>query len=126
MIYWEHLGMLQRPSLPSQVGDEARPVPSERRATAFGGWPSHGRFITTEDRADGSISSADVEALVDATSVSAKRQRARRGANAVLQRGPQVQVLRVDLRVRLEASEHEAFDRRQPELQVYVARPNGS
>jgi len=65
IFYWEHLGMLQRPSYLRKW---------EQKLTWYrehgvlphreGGGPA-GTLIVTEDRDDGSISSADIEALVD-------------------------------------------------------------
>ena len=65
-IYWEHLGMLQRPSYRRKWAAKLAwyknhgILPDE-----LGGGPN-GTLVTTEDGEDGSISSADIEALVDA------------------------------------------------------------
>jgi hypothetical protein len=64
-IYWEHLGMLQRPSYRRKW--EAKLVWYRNNGITpetEGGGPS-GTLVITEDGADGSISSADIEALVD-------------------------------------------------------------
>jgi hypothetical protein len=64
-IYWEHLGMLQRPSYRRKWATKLAwyrnhgVLPHEE-----GGGPN-GTLVTTEDGEDGSISSADIEALVD-------------------------------------------------------------
>lgn len=64
-IYWEHLGMLQRPSYWRKW--EQKLAWYKRNGIlpyADGGGPN-GTLVTTEDGEDGSISSADIEALVD-------------------------------------------------------------
>lgn len=64
-IYWEHLGMLQRPSYRRKW--EQKLAWYKRNGIlpqAEGGGPN-GTLVTTEDGDDGSISSADIEALVD-------------------------------------------------------------
>lgn len=64
-IYWEHLGMLQRPSYRRKW--EQKLAWYQRNGVlpyADGGGPK-GTLVTTEDGDDGSISSADIEALVD-------------------------------------------------------------
>lgn len=64
-FYWEHLGMLQRPSYLRKWGQklawyrEHGVLPHEE-----GGGPT-GTLVVTKDGDDGSISSADIEALVD-------------------------------------------------------------
>ena len=64
-IYWEHLGMLQRPSYRRQWEQKKSwyknhgILPREE-----GGGPS-GMLVTTRDGDDGSISSAEIEALVN-------------------------------------------------------------
>jgi hypothetical protein len=65
VVYWEHLGMLQRPSYRRKWEQKL----AWYRANGVlphheGGGPA-GVLVTTEDGADGSISSADIEALVD-------------------------------------------------------------
>ena len=64
-IYWEHLGMLQRPSYRRKWAAKLAWYKSHGILPhEIGGGPN-GTLVTTEDGADGSISSADIEALVD-------------------------------------------------------------
>ena len=64
-FYWEHLGMLQRPSYRQKWEKKLAwyrdhgILPFSERAGP------NGTLVTTEDGPDGSISSADIEALVD-------------------------------------------------------------
>jgi ATP-dependent exoDNAse (exonuclease V) alpha subunit len=64
-IYWEHLGMLQRPSYRRKWEQKLAWYRANKIVPhAEGGGPA-GTLVTTEDGDDGSISSADIEALVD-------------------------------------------------------------
>jgi AAA domain/UvrD-like helicase C-terminal domain len=64
-IYWEHLGMLQRPSYRRKWESKLEWYRSNGiRLLSEGGGPN-GVLVTTKDGADGSISSAAIETLVD-------------------------------------------------------------
>jgi hypothetical protein len=63
--YWEHLGMLQRPSYRRQWQAKLAWYKSHGVLPHDGGGGPNGVLITTQDGDDGSISSAQIEALVD-------------------------------------------------------------
>jgi len=63
--YWEHLGMLQRPSYRRQWQAKLAWYKSHGILPHDGGGGPNGVLITTQDGDDGSISSAQIEALVD-------------------------------------------------------------
>lgn len=65
MIYWEHLGMLQRPSYKKKWEAKLEWYRSNGVLPHTEGGGPKGVLVTTEDGADGSISSSDIEALVD-------------------------------------------------------------
>jgi hypothetical protein len=64
-IYWEHLGMLQRPSYQRKWAEKQAWYRRNRILPYEEGGGENGMLVTTEDGADGSISSADIEVLVD-------------------------------------------------------------
>lgn len=64
-IYWEHLGMLQRPSYQRKWETKLAWYRTNGVMPHADGGGPNGVLVTTEDGADGSISSADIEALVD-------------------------------------------------------------
>jgi hypothetical protein len=64
-IYWEHLGMLQRPSYRRKWQAKLAWYKSHGILPHSEGGGPDGTLVTTEDGEDGSISSADIEALVD-------------------------------------------------------------
>jgi hypothetical protein len=63
--YWEHLGMLQRPSYRRQWERKRAWYASHGILPYSDGGGPNGVLVTTQDGDDGSISSADIEALVD-------------------------------------------------------------
>ena len=63
--YWEHLGMLQRPSYRRQWQQKLAWYKSHGVLPHDEGGGPDGVLITTQDGDDGSISSAQIEALVD-------------------------------------------------------------
>lgn len=63
--FWEHLGMLQRPSYRRQWQAKLCWYKSHGILPPEDGVGSAGVLITTQDGADGSISSAQIEALID-------------------------------------------------------------
>jgi hypothetical protein len=65
MSYWEHLGMLQRPSYKRKWEETLAWNRSNGVLPHDEGGGPRGSLVTTEDGSDGSISSADIEALVD-------------------------------------------------------------
>jgi hypothetical protein len=64
-IYWEHLGMLQRPSYRRKWEAKLAWYRENGVLPHDEGGGVKGVLVTTEDGLDGSISSADIEALVD-------------------------------------------------------------
>jgi hypothetical protein len=64
-IYWEHLGMLQRPSYRRKWEAKLAWYRSHGILPHKEGGGPNGTLVTTEDGEGGSISSADIEALVD-------------------------------------------------------------
>ena len=64
-IYWEHLGMLQRPSYRRKWEQKLAWYKRNGILPHIDGGGPNGTLVTTEDGDDGSISSADIEALVD-------------------------------------------------------------
>ena len=64
-FYWEHLGMLQRPSYRRKWEDKLTWYRANGIVPQAEGGGPKGTLITTEDGEDGSISSADIEALID-------------------------------------------------------------
>ena len=62
-IYWEHLGMLQRPSYRRKWATKLAWYRSHGVLPFKEGGGPDGTLVTTEDGEDGSISSADIEAL---------------------------------------------------------------
>jgi hypothetical protein len=64
-IYWEHLGMLQRPSYRRKWEAKLAWYRASGVLPHEEGGGANGVLVTTEDGADGSISSADIEELVD-------------------------------------------------------------
>jgi hypothetical protein len=64
-IYWEHLGMLQRPSYRRKWEIKLGWYRANGVLPRKEGGGAKGVLVTTEDGADGSISSADIETLVD-------------------------------------------------------------
>jgi hypothetical protein len=64
-IYWEHLGMLQRPSYRRKWEAKLAWYRSNGVMPEGEGVGPNGTLVTTQDGADGSISSAEIEALVD-------------------------------------------------------------
>lgn len=64
-IYWEHLGMLQRPSYRRKWEQKLAWYKRNGILPHDEGGGPNGTLVTTEDGEDGSISSADIEALVD-------------------------------------------------------------
>jgi AAA domain/UvrD-like helicase C-terminal domain len=63
--YWEHLGMLQRPSYRRQWQKKLTWYKNHGILPEGEGGGENGILITTQDGEDGSISSAQIEALVD-------------------------------------------------------------
>ena len=64
-IYWEHLGMLQRPSYRRKWESKLEWYRGHGVAPSEEGGGPNGTLVTTQDGADGSISSAEIESLVD-------------------------------------------------------------
>ncbi len=64
-IYWEHLGMLQRPSYRRKWAAKLLWYKNHGMLPYKEGGGPNGMLVTTEDGEDGSISSADIEVLVD-------------------------------------------------------------
>jgi hypothetical protein len=64
-IYWEHLGMLQRPSYRRKWATKLAWYRNHGVLPEKEGGGPNGTLVTTEDGDDGSISSAAIEALVD-------------------------------------------------------------
>jgi hypothetical protein len=63
--YWEHLGMLRRPSYRRKWSEKLEWYRREGVLPHKEGGGPNGTLVTTEDGADGSISSAEIESLVD-------------------------------------------------------------
>jgi len=63
--YWEHLGMLQRPSYRKKWEAKKAWYTTHGILDAAAGGGENGMLITTRDGDDGSISSAAIEALID-------------------------------------------------------------
>lgn len=64
-IYWEHLGMLQRPSYRRRWEDKLAWYQRNGVTPYEAGESSEKVLVTTRDGDDGSISSADIEALIN-------------------------------------------------------------
>jgi hypothetical protein len=64
-IYWEHLGMLQRPSYRRKWQAKLAWYQANGILLREDGVGENGTLVTTQDGNDGSISSADIERLVD-------------------------------------------------------------
>ena len=64
-IYWEHLGMLQRPSYRRRWETKLGWYRTNGILPHDEGGGPNGTLVITEDAPDGSISSAGIEALVD-------------------------------------------------------------
>ncbi len=64
-FYWEHLGMLKRPSYRRRWEKKLAWYRSHDILPVDEGGGSAGTLVTTEDGDDGSISSADIEELID-------------------------------------------------------------
>ncbi len=64
-IYWEHLGMLQRPSYRRKWAQKQAWYRRNGILPQEEGGGANGMLVTTEDGANGSISSADIEVLVN-------------------------------------------------------------
>ncbi len=65
IYYWEHLGMLQRPSYRRKWESKKAWYTAHGIADESEGGGERGRLITTRDGDDGSISSAAIEELID-------------------------------------------------------------